>query len=227
MPYKTTSDIPQPVQDALPAKAQDMWMKVYNSASKQYDGDKSRSAATAWAAVKRKYKKGENGDWALKEGLIEAVDRLLGVTSALLLLLLLSGCASAPEQTECPGVPPEAAYSFELVRVVDGDTIEVLVDIGFNTYRKVSARLDGVDTPEIYGVKKWMDDAKTAYTEEYARGAAASEFTKSWLRSECPCTIEVDGAGKYGRWIIVVYSANGASLNDALVESGNAVIAEY
>lgn len=63
MPYDTRGDLPDPVQDHLPAHAQDIYKEAFNSAFEQYDEDESRAHAVAWAAVKRQYHKGDDGDW--------------------------------------------------------------------------------------------------------------------------------------------------------------------
>jgi len=68
MPYKSVDELPDPVKK-LGAEAQKMWLKVFNSAAKQY-GDESRWFATAWAAVNKKYGKTEGS-------LVGQVDRLL------------------------------------------------------------------------------------------------------------------------------------------------------
>ena len=39
-------------------------------------------------------------------------------------------------------------YKCELIKVVDGDTVDVLIDVGFSTYRKERVRLYGINTPE-------------------------------------------------------------------------------
>jgi len=58
-----------PVQNVtgLTGDAAKMWEKVYTAALKQYDDDKEKAAATAWAAIKDKYKKNKSGEWVLKE----------------------------------------------------------------------------------------------------------------------------------------------------------------
>jgi cation transport regulator len=63
MPYERRTDLPDAVQDHLPAHAQDIYKEAYNSAYDQYDHDESRAHAVAWAAVKRQYHKGDDGDW--------------------------------------------------------------------------------------------------------------------------------------------------------------------
>lgn len=66
MPYKNLSELPEVVR-GLPKGAQEIFQATFNSAFKQYDGDEGKSAATAWAAVKNKYKKDSNGNWIAKE----------------------------------------------------------------------------------------------------------------------------------------------------------------
>lgn len=63
MPYKRRSDLPKPVQDYLPPHAQGIYKEAFNSAWDQYDHDETRAHQVAWAAVKRDYHKGEDGDW--------------------------------------------------------------------------------------------------------------------------------------------------------------------
>jgi len=66
MPYNDISDLPESVQDALPEKAQEIFLAAFNNAWEQYDsadkrkGDSSREEAAfkvAWSAVKKKYEK--------------------------------------------------------------------------------------------------------------------------------------------------------------------------
>ncbi len=76
MPYKNLSDLPEQVRDNLPKHAQEIFQAAYNSAWDQYDkpserrGDASReetASKVAWAAVKKKYEKSENGRWVKKK----------------------------------------------------------------------------------------------------------------------------------------------------------------
>lgn len=72
MPYKSTSELPESVRNALPDHAQDIYKEAFNSAYEEYDkpeerrGDADREEAAhkvAWAAVKKKYKKGGDNKW--------------------------------------------------------------------------------------------------------------------------------------------------------------------
>lgn len=76
MPYDTTGDLPQDVQDALPKHGQEIYMEAYNSAWDQYEdpedreGDRSREStahAVAWSAVKNEYEQGDDGEWHKKD----------------------------------------------------------------------------------------------------------------------------------------------------------------
>ena len=63
-------------------------------------------------------------------------------------------------------------YKCELIKVVDGDTIDVLIDVGFSTYRKERVRLYGINTPEC----------RTRDKEEKIKGLAAKARLKDILK---------------------------------------------
>lgn len=62
MPYRRNADLPKPVRNALPAAAQTIFRKAFNSADAQY-GEEARARRVAWAAVKKKYRKSGAGVW--------------------------------------------------------------------------------------------------------------------------------------------------------------------
>jgi cation transport regulator len=75
MPYDKINDLPDSVKDNLPKHAQEIYKEAYNSAWDQYDnpeerrGDASREETAhrvAWAAVKKKYEKSDDGKWRQK-----------------------------------------------------------------------------------------------------------------------------------------------------------------
>ncbi len=77
MPYDSTSDLPDSVTDNVPKHAQEIYRAAYNSAWDEYKdaddrrGDASREETAhrvAWAAVKQKYEKDDQGEWVEKEG---------------------------------------------------------------------------------------------------------------------------------------------------------------
>ena len=105
-------------------------------------------------------------------------------------------------------------YKAIIRRVVDGDTVDVTLDLGFNIMYNSRIRLLGIDTPE----------SRTRDLEEKKRGLAAKERVKEL----CPVGSTImgetgkDGRGKFGR-ILGVLWANDVSVNELLVEEGHAV----
>jgi micrococcal nuclease len=92
-------------------------------------------------------------------------------------------------------------YNARLERVVDGDTYDLIVDLGFRTYTHIRVRLEDVDTAEMYGVDH--------DSEEYEEGVEQAEFAQEWFaeaeassNSLWPLRVETRKAGKYGRWIV-------------------------
>lgn len=102
-------------------------------------------------------------------------------------------------------------YRAELDRAVDGDTLDLKVDLGFSIHNHIRVRLADVDTAEIYGVKKDSD--------EYQRGIEHKNFVEEWFEDKDQLTVrtEKDRTGKYGRYIARVY-ADAECLNDRLIE---------
>ena len=94
-------------------------------------------------------------------------------------------------------------YKAKVDRVVDGDTVDFIVDLGFNVQMKIRGRLAGVDTPER-GHEQWAfaGEECTRLLESVAeikhiRGAAGSA-PEWWV------TIKTKKTGKYGRWIVEI-----------------------
>lgn len=114
-------------------------------------------------------------------------------------------------------------YRAEVRRVVDGDTLDLLVDLGFGVHLAVRCRVLGIDTPEIYGVRH--------DSEEYVEGLAASAAAKAWVYEHGAAGVRIrteKATGKYGRWLAEIWPlGDGPSLADALVDGGHAVRKEY
>ena len=64
-------------------------------------------------------------------------------------------------------------YTGKVLGVVDGDTVDLMVDLGFSVHHKIRVRLYGVNTPE----------SRTKDAAEKAMGVKAKEFTKDWLHN--------------------------------------------
>jgi len=87
-------------------------------------------------------------------------------------------------------------YQATLERVVDGDTVDIVIDLGFSTFRKERIRLYGIDAPEIN-------------TEA---GKLAKEFVEGWFRDNPKFFVEtivaegksVSKRDKYGRYLGVI-----------------------
>jgi len=114
-------------------------------------------------------------------------------------------------------------YQARVVEVIDGDTIDVVVDLGFRMRRQIRLRLSGVDTHETYGVDH--------DSHEYQLGARETRFVSDWLPDaegeEWPLVVRTEKRGKYGRYLAdVERQSDGAVLNDVLVETFGGVAAE-
>lgn len=75
MPYKAISDLPDNVRDHVPKHAQEIYKKAFNSAWEEYSDNSERRGSesreevahkVAWSAVRKKYSKGDDGDWHAK-----------------------------------------------------------------------------------------------------------------------------------------------------------------
>ena len=121
--------------------------------------------------------------------------------------------------------PPsrKSCYNFRVVsvdKVLDGDTIDVTIDLGFDLYKKERVRIAGVDTPE----------KRTRDLEEKVLGIDAT----NWMKEHLEDTINGDdeliirtelkgGVGKYGRLLGWLYVGDDdVSLNEQMIEEGYA-----
>ena len=121
--------------------------------------------------------------------------------------------------------PPsrKSCYNFrvtKIVKVLDGDTIDVLIDLGFDLFKKERVRIAGVDTPE----------KRTRDLEEKELGIHAT----NWLKDKLTETIKGDeellirtelkgGVGKYGRLLGWLYIGDAdVSLNEQMITEGYA-----
>jgi micrococcal nuclease len=103
-------------------------------------------------------------------------------------------------------------YNAILERVVDGDTIDVTLDLGFDVkLHKQRVRLAGIDTPE----------SRTKNLEEKALGLKA----KQRLKELCFGAFKVQslGKGKYGRILGIPYNENNQDICKMLIKEGHAV----
>jgi endonuclease YncB( thermonuclease family) len=122
-------------------------------------------------------------------------------------------------------IPPsrKSCYNFRVIkinRVVDGDTIDVTIDLGFDLYKKERVRVAGVYTPE----------KRTRNLEEKALGIDATNWIKDKLTGAVAGdddlvirTELVGGTGKYGRLLGWLYIGdNTISINEQMIAAGYA-----
>jgi micrococcal nuclease len=106
---------------------------------------------------------------------------------------------------------PNHNYNATVVRWVDGDTVQLLIDLGFYTFVKVKCRLSHVNAPE----------------SRTAEGPAATKFSEDFAPVGLPVVILSTKADKYGRFLVDIYRpSDDKSLNMELIATGHAVAYE-
>jgi len=107
-------------------------------------------------------------------------------------------------------------YVRKVENVVDGDTIDVLIDLGFDILFQSRVRLAGIDTPE----------SRTKDLAEKALGLESKEYLKKHLKDAKSVVIKtekMDSSEKYGRILGWVYvNGDTESLNDKMINDGYA-----
>ena len=104
-------------------------------------------------------------------------------------------------------------YEAKVLKVVDGDTIDALIDLGFDMHKSIRVRLVGINSPE----------SRTRDLEEKKLGLAAKARLKEILKSnKNKIILESQGVGKYGRCLGVI-RINDTNVNQQLVQEGHAV----
>ena len=118
-------------------------------------------------------------------------------------------------------------YEYKAIvnRVVDGDTLDCTIDLGFSVWKKIRVRMEGINAPE----------SRTRDLEEKERGLAAKARLVEILEyNDNHCILQVSGVGKYGRAlaVVIVESLSPVStetgitkinVNKQLIEEGHAV----
>lgn len=99
----------------------------------------------------------------------------------------------------------EYVYRAKLVKIIDGDTIDFALDLGFHTHIVVRTRLLDVDAPEVRGSEKPMG----LQVKSLVIG-----FFEKWKGD--PITVETRKTGKYGRWLSRIWVGD-TYLNDLIV----------
>ena len=106
-------------------------------------------------------------------------------------------------------------YKCKVTRVVDGDTIDALIDLGFDVKYQSRVRLYGIDTPE----------SRTRDKDEKARGKMASAFLKDSIDNGKTVVLQTklsDSRGKFGR-VLASVVVDEVDINRAMIENHLAV----
>lgn len=106
-------------------------------------------------------------------------------------------------------------YKCKLTKVVDGDTVDAMIDLGFDTHIKRRIRLHGLDA--------W--ESRTRDLEEKEKGLAAKAYVKDLLENsdDGKFSIISHGTGKYGRVLGEIFvKGQEKSVNELLKENGHA-----
>lgn len=122
-------------------------------------------------------------------------------------------------------LPTLYAYRAHVDRIVDGDTIDLTIDLGFKVTLSLRFRLYGVNAPEIFSTK--------TDSPEHVKGAAAKKFVEDQLANLSVVYIKTykDAQEKYGRYLCdVAYIDAGGVEHDLateMVAAGHAVKVDY
>ena len=100
----------------------------------------------------------------------------------------------------------------EIVKIVDGDTVDVLLDLGFDIHRKERVRILGIDAPET----------RTIDENEKKFGIEAKTYVVSWFAKHSKITVHTYKDDKYGRILGEFFDSEGRSLSHSIVEDGYA-----
>ena len=114
------------------------------------------------------------------------------------------------------GTKPEPfSYNATVVKIIDGDTVDALVDVGFSIMTKKRIRFRGINTPE----------SRTRDKEEKVRGLAAKDRVVELLsENDNKFVLKSYGVGKYGRCLGELFvDTHEESINQVLINEGHAV----
>lgn len=105
---------------------------------------------------------------------------------------------------DCPSAVRQHRYDAELVAVVDGDTVDVLVDLGLDTLKEARVRIADIDTAE--------------YSEDEALAEEQAAFVRNLLTDADSLIFQSDDEkGGFGRWLGDI-NADGVWLSEAVLE---------
>ena len=100
----------------------------------------------------------------------------------------------------------------EKTKVIDGDTVDVVIDLGFDLSKKERVRLAGIDTPE----------SRTRDAEEKVFGLEAKAYLTERLEGSEGLIVKTEKDGKYGRMLGWLFDDDNRSINRDMVDLGYA-----
>jgi len=100
----------------------------------------------------------------------------------------------------------------EFIKFIDGDTVDIVLDLGFGVYRRERIRLNRINTPEL--------NSKNELEKKLA--LEAKEYVSIWLVNQKQVKIKTFKDDKYGRLLGEFYGDNDICLNDHLIDKGYA-----
>lgn len=139
----------------------------------------------------------------------------LSSVATLGILVATLGRAQAAPAAVQQRATPLYSYQARVVRVIDGDTIVVNIDLGFRISKNEEhLRLEGIDTPEVRG-------------DEREAGLKSKAFVEEWVRKNGHVIyLRTTQQGKYGRWLAYLWESpemigdRSKSLNQLLLSEG-------
>lgn len=99
-------------------------------------------------------------------------------------------------------------YKSKLIKVIDGDTLDVLISAGFGIYYKTRLRLNGINAPE----------SRTRNLREKKLGLKAKRLTENFCKSAEYLVVKTEKAGKFGRYLAEVFNEKDQSLTQLLLD---------
>lgn len=114
-----------------------------------------------------------------------------------------------------PGFGP---YRAVIKHVTDGDTVDLMVDVGFNDYKYITVRIYGINAPEIF----------SGTAEERQRGQAARDYLMHLAPPGTPCVIRTDkDRQSFGRYSAKIQLRDGSDVGTTMIDKGHAIASSW
>jgi len=111
-------------------------------------------------------------------------------------------------------------YRATVTRVLDGDTVDATIELGFQVSVRERFRLLGINAPEIFS-------AKVGTVEHQAGQKSKARLVELVENRTLKIKTEKSPSDKYGRYLVTIYLEDGTCVNDLLVKEGLAKTAQY